>query len=123
MSILSTNTRLIKAGQDYSAGSGISIDDYVISVTSAPGTTYSAGDNISIYQQDDNYYISGKDWSFKYDTSSFDEWHANQYTNDLSQLETNKLNTSSFSSVSGDFLVANDITGKQDTLTFHYLEI
>lgn len=123
MSILSTNTRLIKVGQDYSAGNGISIDDYVISVTSAPGTTYSAGDNISIYQQDDNYYISGKDWSFKYDTSSFDEWHANQYTNDLSQLETNKLNTSSFSSVSGDFLVANDITGKQDTLTFHYLEI
>lgn len=123
MSILSTNTRLIKVGQDYSAGNGISIDDYVISVTSAPGTTYSAGDNISIYQQDDNYYISGKDWSFKYDTSSFDEWHANQYTNDISLLENNKLNTSSFSSVSGDFLVANDITGKQDTLTFHYLEI
>lgn len=123
MSILSTNRKLIKVGQEYSAGSGISIDDFVISVTGEFGKTYSAGDNISIYQQDDNYYISGKDWSFKYDTSSFDEWHSNQYTNDLSQLETNKLNTSSFSSVSGDFLVADDITGKQDTLTFHYLEI
>ena len=33
MSILSTNHRLIKVGQDYSAGSGISIDDHVISVT------------------------------------------------------------------------------------------
>lgn len=123
MSILSTNKRLIKVGQDYSAGSGISIDEGVISVTGEFGKTYSAGENISIYQQDENYYISGKDWSFKYDTSSFDEWHSNQYTNDLSQLETNKLNTSSFSSVSGDFLVANDITGKQDILTFHYLEI
>lgn len=34
-----------------------------------------------------------------------------------------KLNISSFSSVSGDFLVASDITGKQDNLTFHYIEI
>lgn len=33
MSILSTNNKLIKVGQDYSAGSGISIDDHVISVT------------------------------------------------------------------------------------------
>lgn len=123
MSILSTNQKLVRVGQEYSAGSGISIDDYVISYTGDVGREYSAGENISIYEQDDNYYISGKDWSFKYDTSSFDEWHSNQYTNDISQLEANKLNTSSFSSVSGDFLVANDITGKQDTLTFHYLEI
>lgn len=35
MSILATNTKLVKVGQEYSAGSGISIDDYVISVTAS----------------------------------------------------------------------------------------
>lgn len=34
MAILANNTKLIKVGTDYSAGSGISIDDHVISVTS-----------------------------------------------------------------------------------------
>ena len=63
MSILSTNTRLIKVGQDYSAGSGISIDDGVISVTGEFGKTYSAGDNIDIYEQDEQLYISSKDWA------------------------------------------------------------
>ena len=62
MSILSTNTKLIKVGQEYSAGSGISIDNYVISVSGEFGQTYSAGDNIGIYTQDNQLYISGKDW-------------------------------------------------------------
>lgn len=35
MSILSTSAKLVKVGQDYSAGNGISIDNYVISVTSS----------------------------------------------------------------------------------------
>ena len=63
MSILSTNSRLIKVVQDYSAGSGISIDDQVISVTGGFGNTYSAGDNISIYEQNEQLYISSKDWT------------------------------------------------------------
>lgn len=33
MSILSTNKKLIRVGYEYSAGSGIGIDDHVISVT------------------------------------------------------------------------------------------
>ena len=52
MAVLANNARLIKVGKDYSAGSGISIDDYVISVTGEFGKTYSAGDNIGIYEQD-----------------------------------------------------------------------
>ena len=63
MSILSTNRKLIKVGTEYSAGSGISIDDGVISVTGEFGKTYSAGDNVSIYEQDEQLYISSKDWS------------------------------------------------------------
>ena len=39
MSILSTNNKLIKVGQEYSAGSGISIDNYVISVSGEFGQT------------------------------------------------------------------------------------
>ena len=62
MSILSTNNKLIKVGQEYSAGSGISIDNYVISVSGEFGQTYSAGDNIGIYTQYNQLYISGKDW-------------------------------------------------------------
>lgn len=63
MAILSTNQRLIKIGKDYSAGSGISIDDYVISVTGEYGNVYSAGDNIDIYTQDEQLYISSRDWT------------------------------------------------------------
>ena len=63
MAVLASNARLIKVGKDYSAGSGISIDDYVISVTGEFGKTYSAGENIGIYEQDNQLYISGKDWT------------------------------------------------------------
>lgn len=115
MSILSTNTRLIKVGQDYSAGSGISIDNHVISVTSIPETTYYAGDNITIV---DNV-INSKDWSQdiadasanayneataqipapfdpsyisakvddKLDSMAFTNWQDGQYTTDLQTIE------------------------------------
>lgn len=81
MSILSTNSRLIKVGQDYSAGSGISIDDHVISVTGEFGKTYSAGDNISIYEQNEQLYISSKDW-----TNDIANASANAYNEAISQI-------------------------------------
>ena len=81
MSILSTNNKLIKVGQDYSAGSGISIEDKVISVTGEFGKTYSAGDNISIYEQDKQLYISSKDW-----TNDISNASANAYNEAISQI-------------------------------------
>ena len=82
MSILSTNTKLVKVGQAYSAGSGISINDYVISVTGdVGGKTYSAGDNISIYEQDNQLYISGKDW-----TNDIEQASANAYEQAIAQI-------------------------------------
>lgn len=145
MSILSTNTKLIKVGQEYSAGSGISIDDYVISVTGdVGGKTYSAGENINIYEQDNQLYISGKDWEQdianasanaynaataqiptpfdpaylsaqidnKLNESDFTAWQSGQYSTDLQTIEgqiNNKLDSSSFSDVSGNFLTAINI--------------
>ena len=103
MSILSTNTKLIKAGQDYSAGSGISIDDKVISVTGSFGKTYSAGDNIDIYNKGEQLYISSKDW-----TNDISNASANAYNEAVSQIPTpfdpsyisgqvdNKLDTTAF---------------------------
>ena len=103
MSILSTNTKLIKVGQDYSAGSGISIDDKVISVTGSFGKTYSAGDNIDIYNQGEQLYISSKDWSEDIANAS-----ANAYNEAVSQIPSpfdpsyisgqvdNKLDTTAF---------------------------
>ena len=81
MSILSTNTKLIKVGQDYSAGSGISIYDHVISVTGEFGKTYSAGDNIDIYNQGEQLYISSKDWSEDIANAS-----ANAYNEAVAQI-------------------------------------
>ena len=103
MSILSTNTKLIKVGQDYSAGSGISIDDKVISVTGEFGKTYSAGENISIYNQGEQLYISSKDW-----TNDIANASANAYNEAISQIPApfdpsfisgqvdNKLDTTAF---------------------------
>ena len=103
MSILSTNSRLIKVSQDYSAGSGISIDDNVISVTGEFGKNYSAGDNISIYEQNEQLYISSKDWNNDIANAS-----ANAYNAATSQIPTpfdptylsaqidNKLDTTAF---------------------------
>lgn len=103
MSILSTNTHLIKVGQDYSAGSGISIEDKVISVTGGLGNTYSAGENISIYNQGEQLYISSKDW-----TNDIANASANAYNEAVAQIPApfdptylsaqidNKLNSSDF---------------------------
>ncbi len=103
MSILSTNKRLIKVGQDYSAGSGISIDDKVISVTGEFGKTYSAGNNISIYNKDEQLYISSKDW-----TNDIANASANAYNEAVAQIPSpfdpsfisgqvdNKLDTTAF---------------------------
>lgn len=60
MSILSTSSKLVRVGDSYSAGEGISIENNTISVTGDYGHAYSAGDNITI--SDDNI-ISSKDWS------------------------------------------------------------
>ena len=103
MSILANNAKLIKVGQEYSAGSGISIDDYVISVTGEFGQTYSAGDNIGIYTQDNQLYISGKDWEQDIANAS-----ANAYEKAIAEIPEpfnpdyisaqidNKLNSSDF---------------------------
>ena len=103
MSILSTNTELIKVGQDYSAGEGISIEDKVISVTGGLGNTYSAGENISIYNQDEQLYISSKDW-----TNDIANASANAYNEAVAQIPApfdpsfisgqvdNKLDTTAF---------------------------
>lgn len=142
MALLSTSSRLIKVGQDYSAGSGISIDNHTISVTGEFGRTYSAGDNIDIYEQDEQLYISSKDWTSdianasanayneataqipdpfdptflsgeidnKLNSTAFTTWQNGQYSTDLQTIEgqiNNKLDTSSFSDVSGSFLTAH----------------
>lgn len=106
MSVLATDKKLISIGTDYSAGSGISIIDHTISVTGEFGKTYSAGPNISIYQQDDDYYISGKDWaneisdasanSYTQSTSYFNDWINGQYNGDITNI------TNNLTSLSGD---------------------
>ena len=131
MSILSTGSRLIKVGQDYSAGSGISIDNHVISVTSVPGTTYSAGDNIDIYEQDEQLYISSKDWSQDIANAS-----ANAYNEATAQIPEpfdpsyisgqvdNKLDSTAFTAwQSGQYAtdlqtVEGQINNKLDTSSF-----
>ena len=103
MALLSTNTKLIKVGQDYSAGEGISIEDKVISVTGGLGNTYSAGNNISIYNQGEQLYISSKDW-----TNDIENASANAYNEAVAQIPApfdpsfisgqvdNKLDTTAF---------------------------
>lgn len=66
MSILSTSSKLVRVGDSYSAGEGISIENNTISVTGDYGHAYSAGDNITI---SDDHIISSKDWSSDIDTA------------------------------------------------------
>lgn len=66
MSILSTSSKLVRVGDSYSAGEGISIENNTISVTGDYGHAYYPGENISI--SDDNV-ISSKDWSSDIDTA------------------------------------------------------
>jgi hypothetical protein len=114
MSILSTNKKLIRIGDDYSAGSGIDITDRVISVTSF-GPEYSAGPNIDIQ----DYVISGRDWSEEINAvsananSAFNEWLSNDYTIDQTNI-TNK-----FTFVSGE--VDNKLD-KADSAMFYPME-
>lgn len=94
---------MIKVGEDYRAGSGISIDDHVISVTGEFGKTYSAGQNVDIYEQDEQLYISSKDWEQDIANAS-----ANAYSEAVAQIPDpfdpsylsaqidNKLNSSDF---------------------------
>ena len=103
---------------------GISIIDHTISVTGEFGKTYSAGDNISIYQQDDDYYISGKDWkneisnassnSYTQSTSYFNEWKEGQYTGDITSI-LNQIND-----LSGDYASLssfNELSGSVSSLS------
>ena len=60
MSILSTNHRLIKVGQDYSAGSGISIDDHVISVTGNQEASIVVQNNSATWNEISS--VSGNYW-------------------------------------------------------------
>ena len=131
MSILSTNSRLIKVGQDYSAGSGISIDDKVISVTGSFGKTYSAGDNIDIYNQGEQLYISSKDW-----TNDIANASANAYSEAVAKIPDpfdlsfisgqvdNKLDATAFTNwQNGQYstdlqTIEGQISNKQDSLTF-----
>lgn len=81
----------------YSAGDYIDITNNVISVTGDVGKTYSAGANIAITE--DNV-ISGRDW-----------------TGEIAQ----KLDSSAFSAVSGDFLQSGDLNNyytKEETNTY-----
>ena len=131
MSILSTSSKLIKVGQDYSAGSGISIDDHVISVTGEFGKTYSAGNNVDIYEQDEQLYISSKDWN-----DDIAEASANAYSEAVAQIPDpfdpsylsaqidNKLNSSDFTTwQNGQYTtdlqtIEGQINNKLDTSSF-----
>ena len=124
MSILATDKKLISFGTDYSAGSGISIVGYTISVTGEFGKTYSAGDNIDIYAQNDKYYISGKDWANEIADSSavavaqsnsfFTNWVNGQYTGDITSIQ-NQIND-----LSGDYASLssfNELSGSVSSLS------
>lgn len=131
MSILSTSSKLIKVGQDYIAGSGISIDDHVISVTGEFGKTYSAGNNVDIYEQDEQLYISSKDW-----TNDIANASANAYNEAVAQIPDpfdpsylsaqidNKLNSSDFTTwQNGQYTtdlqtIEGQISNKLDTSSF-----
>ena len=122
---------MIKVGQDYSAGSGISIDDHVISVTGEFGKNYSAGDNISIYEQNEQLYISSKDW-----TNDIANASANAYNEAVAKIPDpfdpsfisakvdNKLDTTAFTNwQNGQYstdlqTIEGQISNKQDSLNF-----
>jgi hypothetical protein len=122
MAILSTNQRLINVGDSYSAGNGIDITNNIISVT-GDNAPYSAGDNIDIQ----DHIISGKDWSNDIEQASANAynvttaWVQDNYANSadmtyISAMVDTKLDTSAWSSVSGDLatesyvIMADNIT-------------
>lgn len=107
------------AGHEYVGISPIGVDNSTYTI-SANSWVFSAGSGISLV--DDN---SNNVTRIDVTANGGDVEVENLVKTNSGSWNTvsDKLSTSSFSSVSGDFLVANDITGKQDTLTFHYLEI
>ena len=123
MSILSTNHRLVSIGESYSAGNGIDITDQVISVT-GDDIPYSAGENIDIQ----DHIISGKDWSNDITEASshaYNEttaWVKENYANSadmtyISAMVDTKLDTSAWSSVSGD-LATESYVIMSDNITY-----
>lgn len=103
----------------YSAGSGIKIENGVITVTGEFGHDYSAGANIDIQ----NYTISGKDWT-------------NEISNATQAATSGKLDSSAYHDYSAganvainDYVISgkdwtdyisSQTSGKQDALVFGY---
>ena len=126
MSILSTSSKLVRVGDSYSAGEGISIENNTISVTGDYGHAYYPGENISI--SDDNV-ISSKDWSSDIDTAvqnasaETTAWVSEQgYITDASlsdyALITDVESTSGLLKMDIDAVSAS-ITGKMDSTAFN----
>jgi hypothetical protein len=126
MSILSTSSKLVRVGDSYSAGEGISIENNTISVTGDYGHAYSAGDNITI---SDNHIISSKDWSSDIDTAvqnvsaETTAWVDSQnYLTDADMsdyaLITDVETTSGLLKMDIDTVSAS-ITGKMDSTAFN----
>ena len=126
MSILSTSSKLVRVGDSYSAGEGISIENNVISVTGDYGHAYYPGENISI--SDDNV-ISSKDWSSDIDTAAQNvsaettAWVDSQnYLTDAAMsdyaLITDVETTSGLLKMDID-TVSGSISGKMDTTAFN----
>lgn len=126
MSILSTSSKLVRVGDSYSAGEGISIENNTISVTGDYGHAYYPGENISI--SDDNV-ISSKDWSSDIDTAvqnasaETTAWVSEQgYITDASlgdyALITDVETTSGLLKMDID-TVSGSITGKMDSTAFN----
>lgn len=126
MSILSTSSKLVRVGDSYSAGEGISIENNTISVTGDYGHAYYPGENISI--SDDNV-ISSKDWSSDIDTAvqnasaETTAWVDSQnYLTDASMsdyaLITDVETTSGLLKMGID-TVSGSISGKMDSTAFN----
>lgn len=126
MSILSTSSKLVRVGDSYSAGEGISIENNTISVTGDYGHIYYPGENISI--SDDNV-ISSKDWSSDIDTAAQNAsaettaWVSEQgYITDASlsdyALITDVETTSGLLKMDID-TVSGSISGKMDSTAFN----
>ena len=103
MSILSTNKNLIKVvSQEYSEGSGISIDDYVISFTGVCGDQ-----EVNSFVYDNSATIIDVNSSYKANSGTFLTAIPSQYatTGDLEDLSTSISETYQ---VKGDYLVRSD---------------
>ena len=129
MSILSTNKKLIKVGAEYSAGSGISIDNYVISVTSTLTGDYasqSAFDELSdsFSSLSSNINSNSGVWDDvvnKLYISSYHELSAGANINITDYVVSSRDWTNEIAQASAN--AVNEASALIPTLTFHYLEI